>query len=351
MAYRFMTGSYGTKEDKTIYTFELNTENRHITEICGAGGLDNPSFLLMHPDGKILYCVEELNPEGRVCACRMDGQVPVPVKSLPSGGADPCHLSLDPQAQFLFVSNYSGGSLGVFRLDEEGMLAERTDLVQHTGRGLVPIRQESAHVHFSAWIDGLLYSCDLGEDKVYVYRLERESGKLIPATAPLEIPAGCGPRHLTWKDDHPGLLYVLTELASKLLVFRQSRESGVWKLEEEFDTIDEGTDKGALPVADKDAFGAAIKINEAGDLLAASVRGADTIVLFARDQDGMLEKIGSFSSGGSIPRDFSFFGDCIVAANQQSDNLRLLAFDREHRTLVMTQETTQTQKPVCVLPL
>jgi len=345
-----MTGSYGTKEDETILTFALDTESRQIVKLCGAKGFENPSFILMHPGGTVLYSVEELNPAGRICACRMDNGVPVKVKSMPSGGADPCHLSLDPMAQFLFVSNYSSGSLGVFRLDQDKMPAEMTDLVQHTGRGPVSGRQDSAHVHFSKWIGDLLYSCDLGEDKVYVYRLDRGTGRLAPAMAPLEIPAGYGPRHLIWKEDHPELVYVLTELAAKLLVYRWTDENSAWRLAEETDTIDEGIDRDGLPVADQNAFGAAIKINEAGDLLAVSVRGADTIVLFDRDNDGMLNKIGSFSSGGAIPRDFSFFGDCIVAANQLSDNLRLLTFDRENRTLDAAEEAVQAQKPVCVLP-
>ena len=44
------------------------------------------------------------------------------VKEMPSGGADPCHLSLDGRENFLMAANYTSGSLAVFALDEQGHL-------------------------------------------------------------------------------------------------------------------------------------------------------------------------------------------------------------------------------------
>ena len=37
-----------------------------------------------------------------------------------SGGADPCHLLLAPDARTLYVANYSSGTLGVLPLDADG---------------------------------------------------------------------------------------------------------------------------------------------------------------------------------------------------------------------------------------
>lgn len=57
------------------------------------------------------------------------------VKEMPSGGADPCHLSLDGRENFLMAANYTSGSLAVFALDEQGHLqGSRCDFWQHTPR-------------------------------------------------------------------------------------------------------------------------------------------------------------------------------------------------------------------------
>lgn len=54
--------------------------------------------------------------------------------------------------EYLFVSNYTSGSLSVFRLDVQRGTMRLVEYKQHTGSGKHPERQEGPHVHFSKLI-------------------------------------------------------------------------------------------------------------------------------------------------------------------------------------------------------
>ena len=168
------------------------------------------------------------------------------VKEMPSGGADPCHLSLDGRENFLMAANYTSGSLAVFALDEQGHLQERCDFWQHTprrtnetqGQGnsqqsrkaknpqenpfkVNPLRQEGPHVHFSEEAGELLWSTDLGLDQVFGYQIDYEQKKLIDTGIRLQLPDGYGPRHLAFWHEDMAVIYVLCELSNRIVVFAE----------------------------------------------------------------------------------------------------------------------------------
>lgn len=66
-----------------------------------------------------------------------------------SCGADPCYLSLDHTGQFLFVANYTGGSVAVFPLGADGAVQPAVDSKVHAGPVVPELadRQEGAHPH------------------------------------------------------------------------------------------------------------------------------------------------------------------------------------------------------------
>ena len=168
------------------------------------------------------------------------------VKEMPSGGADPCHLSLDGRENFLMTANYTSGSLAVFALDEQGHLQERCDFHQHTprrtdetqGQGnsqqsrkaknqqgnlfkVNPLRQEGSHVHFSEEAGELLWSTDLGLDQVFGYQIDYEQKKLTDTGIRLQLPDGYGPRHLAFWHEDMAVIYVLCELSNRIVVFAE----------------------------------------------------------------------------------------------------------------------------------
>ena len=70
-----------------------------------------PSFVVTHPDGRSVYAVDESAP-GAVSSFAVRDGVLVPTGTVPSGGSDPCHLLLDPEADVMHG--------GVLHLDAGG---------------------------------------------------------------------------------------------------------------------------------------------------------------------------------------------------------------------------------------
>jgi 6-phosphogluconolactonase len=128
-------------------------------------------------------------------------------------GSTPCYLAVDPAHTVVMVANFrefgrygnaghrTRGSLCVLPIREDGGLAAASDVRVHEGCSVHPDRQTASHPHgIHAHPDGRWFVvCDLGTDKLYVYELDADEGKLRPAPAPFtELPRPTGPRHLAF---------------------------------------------------------------------------------------------------------------------------------------------------------
>lgn len=356
MEYGFFAGSYGDSQEENIVRFSLDAQTGKVTRIYGCGGIENPSWLTLHPCGRILYAVEELNPEGTVRTFEIGEQGLKPLSSLSARGADPCHISLDRTTEHLFVANYTSGSLLVCRLDGKGIPLLATDHILHERNradadmgtditliwqeaGTNPIRQEGPHIHFSEIIGSQAFVVDLGLDKVCLYDWDSGKGVLKETGRGLDFPAGAGPRHLAAHPRIPELLYVVCELGSKVAVFRKQEDAyiPVKALSTLPDTyMGENT-------------AAAIQIHE--DLLLVSNRGHDSVALYSLSEDGIptLEQIAP--TGGRTPRDFQILGEYLVAANQDSDTITVLHIDTKAKRLEQTGISVPMQRPTCICPI
>lgn len=317
--YYFYTGSYAEKGEPGICLWKLNARNERLSMLGADTQMTRPSWVTLNERGDTLYAVREQVPMGGVYEMKALRSVENPelvepaesselvepaespellqetegqprgakkeaetsrgiakdmtaapilqmVKEMPSGGADPCHLSLDGRENFLMAANYTSGSLAVFALDEQGHLQGRCDFWQHTprrtdetqGQGnsqqsrkaknpqenpfkVNPLRQEDPHVHFSEEAGELLWSTDLGLDQVFGYQIDYEQKKLTDTGIRLQLPDGYGPRHLAFWHEDMAVIYVLCELSNRIVVFAE-------KMQEE---DSEGTKKAAEKAAEK----------------------------------------------------------------------------------------------------
>lgn len=319
----FYAGAYATPEQPGIMRIRADFEQGRFIQEMVQTGIANPSWLLMHPDGKLLYAVEEKNPDGMLCAYAIREDGLDLLCRLPSGGADPCHLSLDEEARFLFVANYSSGSLAVFMLDAGGIPLRMTDLKRPVGHGPHATRQEAPHMHFSMMIGDVLHAVDLGTDRVLRYRLDPISGTLQDIGTKIILQPGGGPRHFVLNPRNPELMIVLCELSADVAVFRLRGDEAVL-----LQTIR------SLPADFTDGnSAAAIRILEDGRTVFVSNRGSDCITLFEVGEEGLLTLRQICPTGGRTPRDFNVFGDRLVCANQESGQLTVLRFDADAMTL------------------
>ena len=88
-----------------------------------------------------------------------------------SGGAGPCHLTVDATGKNVLAANYTGGSCVCVPIKEDGSLAEPSTFVQHKGKSILK-NQQGPHAH-SINMDKankFAFCADLGLDKVLVYR-------------------------------------------------------------------------------------------------------------------------------------------------------------------------------------
>lgn len=334
--YTFLVGTYGTPEDESILCYTVDFEKGTFGKRFFCKGLENPSYLLTGPDGRKLYAVEELNPEGRIAELEIEQTGLRLKRRYAAHGADPCHLALSPDAKRLFVADYSSGSLSVFHLNKNGILSDLPDVIQHTGCGKHPVRQTEPHVHYSQCVDGQLYVSDLGLDQVFRYRLE-DMGEASP---PIQLPAGAGCRHLCFHPIRHDWMYALGELDANVYVFSLTPDSSVLRQ--------------VCPSLPADFVGenisAAIKITADGKLLFASNRGHDSISSFRILPDGQLELAGTAKTGGCAPRDFGIFDHYLIAANQDSNMLTALQFDPDTGTMQQIPGLCETiHQPVCIL--
>jgi 6-phosphogluconolactonase len=181
--------------------------------------MTSPSWLTRHPSAPVLYAANE-SADGAITVVGLPDLRAL--DTVASGGADPCHLAVTPDERFLLCANYSSGSLAVFGLTADGLVTERTALVEHSGSGPVADRQEAAHVHMAvplATPAGTQVSAvDLGTDEIHTYLLADDGS--LSTLAVSAMPAGTGPRQLVRR---PGtdLAYVAGELAGTLVTARE----------------------------------------------------------------------------------------------------------------------------------
>lgn len=234
--YRVYVGTYTTKQaSKGIYVFDFDAASGELKERGLAAESADPSFLAVHPNGKYLYAVNETGEfagqkSGAVSAFAIDHSTAKLklLNQVPSGGAGPCHISLDKTGKFVLVANYDGGSIASFPIRDDGSLGSASSFVQHTGSSVNKERQDAPHAH---WIGAspdnrFVLAADLGLDEVLIYRFDATKGTLSPNESPfVKVSPGAGPRHFAF---HPNgkFGYVLTEMAATVTAFSYDSAKG-----------------------------------------------------------------------------------------------------------------------------
>lgn len=307
----------------------------------------SPSFLALHPNGRTLYAVNEsrrysgLTNSGSVSAFSIDaasGKLTL-LNLVASGGADPAHLTTDRTGRWLFVANYSGGSVAVFPIRQDGGLEEASQVVQFTGSTKAdPVRQEAPHAH-SVDIspdNRTLYVSDLGNDRIVLFDFDAASGVLRQRSQTM-LTAGTGPRHLAFSRDRR-YVYSLGELTATVTTFTAAMD--------QIQTIS------TLPADYAGPNSAAeIAVDPMGRFLYASNRGHNSIAIFRIDaEQGRLTPAGIVLVGGKTPRFFAIdpAGTHLLVANQDSQELVIFKIDAETGGLTRTG-SLEVFEPVSVV--
>jgi 6-phosphogluconolactonase len=287
-------------------------------------GIVNPSYVLVHPNGRWLFAVSEtsLQQEGAPGAvwalrCTREPWSMQAINHQASGGDLPCHLEIDSTGRWLLVSNYGSGTVSVLPVLPDGVLGDMTDLVQHRGSGPNHERQEGPHVHSATFTPDqrFVLVADLGMDTLLVYAFDAATGRLREHTRVSARP-GAGPR---FKVFHPGgqHIYVNHELDNTVVVYDYDAENGRLREQQIVETLPQGAPPSTI---------AGIQISPKGDRLYVSNRGHDSISVFEIEAEGHLVRLAIRPSGGRCPRNITISpgGHFLLVGNQESNEVAVL---------------------------
>jgi 6-phosphogluconolactonase len=355
--YLVYVGTYTNKTaSKGIYVYNFDPGTGKLTSLGVAAESEDPSFLAVHPSGKYLYAVNEIDhygaqKSGAVSAFSIDqkaGKLAL-VNQMATRGAGPCHISLDKSGKFALVANYDGGSVATFPVHADGTLGEATDFVEHRGSSADKERQAAPHAHWIATSpdNRFALAADLGLDEVLIYRFNATKGTVAPNDpAFAKLNSGSGPRHLGF---HPNgkFAYVLTEMEDSVTAFAYKASNG---------SLSPLQTVSALSTLRKDYKGpkeaAEIVVHPSGKFLYASNRaGIDTISAFSiNPTKGTLQLKNEYPTMGKTPRNFAIdpTGKFLLAANQESNNIVTFRIDAITGALSPTGDVVEAPAPVCI---
>jgi 6-phosphogluconolactonase len=355
-SYLVLVGTYTHKtESKGIYAFSYDTETGKLTPKGVAAEAPDPSWVVIHPNGKWAYAANESGKQSTISAFALDAQSGklTLLNQLPALGEDPCYISFDKTGKFVFIANYSSGNVAVFPILPDGKLGEHTAVLTDAGAvGPNKERQEGPHAH---WIEPsagnrYVYVSDLGLDHVLIYKFDAAKGTLTPAGAAAAKPndafsatlsPGTGPRHVAFSRDGK-FMYVLGEIKSTVTVFaNEANES--YRSIQIISTLPEGF-SGRNDTAE-------IAMHPNGKWLYASNRGHDTIAGFEVEPGkGTLRLIADVPTGGKEPRHFAIdpAGKYLLAENESSDSIVTFRIDAASGKLTPTGDVAQVPAPVCL---
>jgi len=343
-SYSFFVGTYTDKESQGIYTYLLENDGM-LKRVGLAAKSENPSFLAKSRDNKFLLAVNEISnedSEGTIESFEIKGDSLAFINKGTTGGAHPCFVSVNSTG-FVLTANYTGGNVGLLKLDNKGKLSDLLDVDQHTGRGTTD-RQEGPHAH-SAWFgpeNDDVISVDLGTNELWLSRLDTKLQKITPTEQyKLSMAPGAGPRHLVF---HPNnkWIYVVNELSGTVTLVKKNIE-GLYEASASISTLPEGYSE---PNTCAD-----IHMSKDGKFLYASNRGHNSIVIYSvSSTDGTLSFLAHESTRGDGPRNFSLSPDesYLLVANQLTQNI--VSFKRDNVTGLLTYVTQiEAPTPVCIL--
>ncbi|MFN8538393.1 MAG: lactonase family protein [Thermomicrobiales bacterium] len=340
-----MTGPTGAEG---IYVYRRDPDTGALTHLHTVPGIVNPAFLALDPTERFLYAVNETlefdgEPMGAVSAFAIDAATGLPrfLNRVPSGGGNPCHLTIAPSGRHLIVANHEDARVAVFPIGGDGSLSPLIDIHQDEPRD--PGRRPHAHFVLVDPTGKFLLSSDTGTDRVMVYRLDAETGRLTPHTPPWgETHQGGNPRHLAF---HPSgrYLYANGEADLTLSVFAYDAEHGTLTHRQHVSTIPDGT-TGRLSTAQMQA-------HPNGRTVYVANRGHDSIAIMRVDQaTGQVTRIANEPTRGSTPRYFAIDpeGRFLYVGNQNSGTIIPFQIDEETGLLDATDHVTNVPAPTCI---
>ena len=345
-------GTSSSKPSKGIYHCTLNTANGKLSEPTLVAEISGPGFLAMHPKLPLLYAVGSLDGKPCIAAYAISGKLETAslefLNHVEIGDGGATHLSVDPTGHTILTAQYGGGSTGVFSLNADGSLKERTQLIKHVDGSdpSIPAAAKS-HAHWAGFSpdNRFAFVPDLGLNKVVIYQLDPAASRITPHGFGAIAPGG-GPRHMKFHTNGKWI-YVLHELDLKVTVFDYDAQAGTMTAKQTIETVPR-----ADLAKEKAKSCSEIRVHPSGKFVYAANRGHDTITAFrVNPETGELSFIERENVRGATPRNFNLdpTGKWLLAAGQDSHTLA--SFEVNQSTGELTYNSSIVHAPSCICVL
>jgi 6-phosphogluconolactonase len=343
-----------------ILVFILDEATGRLSLQSKVKGIDNPTYLSLHPDKPCLYATSEVFGwnEGTVSAYAFDrgnGALTYINKQATLGSCT-AYSTVDRSGRFLLVANYAhepwsadfgaenpGQAAVVYPIKENGGLKAPLCSVAHQGSGPMADRQERPHPHSAVPSpdNRFVVVPDLGIDKVMCYRFDEGQLTLAVGVPAFTLPPGSGPRHFVFANNGT-TAYVINELGSTVGHLKYDARTGKLETVELVSTVPSGF-AGENGCAD-------LHLSPDERFLYGSNRGHDSIVIYAvHPATGRLTLVGHTPTEGRTPRNFAISpsGRFVLVANQNGDSI--VTFRRDATNgLLHRLDRLEVGTPVCI---
>ncbi|MDG2408115.1 MAG: lactonase family protein [Pirellulales bacterium] len=345
----YFVASYGNGDKGAIHTLALDETTGRLTPKHRYGDIQYAYYLALSPDGKTLYATHGKPTGGGarrefVSAFRVaeDGSLSL-LGSRPAHGKSACFV--DTNGKVLVLANYQGGTVVSYPVAADGSLGARSSLIQHTGSSVNAERQEGPHAHAALFGPSgkRVFVPDLGADRIFSYRANRDSATLTPTPQkPVASNAGAGPRHVRF---HPNQhwMYGIDELSGSITRYDFDIETGNLIRRETITTLPENF-TGENWCAD-------LAITPDGRFLYGTNRGHDSIAAYRIGKGGLLEPISITSSGGKSPQNLEITADgrWLLVANMSGGNVAVFAIEPATGKLSKSATRYPIAHPACIV--
>jgi 6-phosphogluconolactonase len=342
----------GNTSTDGIGLFKLDADAGTLTPAGIAAPANGPDFLAIAPNQKYLYAgIAIQTPDGKAGGVEgfsidaATGKLTA-INQQPSEGDEAAFVTVDPSGRNALAANYAKATVSVLPIGADGKLLPASCVIHETGSSVDPVRQTQPYAH-SVNCDpagNYAISCDLGADKLFIYKFDADAGKLEPNDPPsVSVPPGSGPRHLTFSPNGK-FVYQINEMGATVIAFAFDGSKG---------TLTEIQSVKLLKNDEKGNTSAEVQVDPSGRFLYASNRlTTNYLTIFSIDAEtGKLTLAGYQDSLGKTPRNFRIdpTGRYLLLANQNSDTLVLFSIDQKTGLLSPIGKPVPTvHGPICV---
>ena len=344
-------GTYTGKDgSKGIYRSEMDAKTGTITEPELAAEVGSPSFVHIAPNGKTLYAVGEgSGKEGGVFSFTLDAKTGKLAKQSEStsGGNGPCHISTDDTGKHLLVANYGGGSVASYLLNDDGSIKGRVSYIAIPADEVNGKKRDArGHCAFFDHTGTLAFLCNAGQDKVHIFKLNKETGAITPNTpSEIALPVGSAPRHITIAPSND-FAFVNGERDMTAHVLKLDVKGNKFEVLQSLSTLPEGE----KPQIGKHST-AEVRFHPSEKFVYVSNRGHDTIGAFTFDKATMkLAPAGTIRGDIKTPRNFNISpcGNWMLIASQDGGKVGVYAIDTKTGMAKETEHAAKVSRCVCV---